>query len=185
MDWLHPLPIVTAVAPFVVALLRRRPWLALLGLASFEAGYLAVLLDQERGANSQWHLLWLIGLVILGLGLVPAAAPDSWWDRRYGSRSASAGVAAATPTIVLVLTFVVPFLLSPPEGPPEGIVRLQVVAMVILFWVVVVAPVIGWIMGLTTKSPWWRSFAVMSGALGLGVVGVVLAYWAGAFVFGF
>lgn len=73
MAWLTPTPLIAALAVFVVCLSRRRPVVGLIGLLGFGAGYLGVVLDDDRGANSVWHLVWLIGLAILAVTLVPRA----------------------------------------------------------------------------------------------------------------
>lgn len=85
MEWLFPIPILALAAPTTVAVLRRRVGLMTVGLALFSTGYVAILLADDRGANSPWHLLWLTGLAVLGLGIIPRAAFGSWWERRYGS----------------------------------------------------------------------------------------------------
>jgi len=188
MEWLHPLPLVASLLPAVVALLKRRIWPALIGFVIFATGYVALLLHEERGANSPRHYLWLAGLLILTLGMIPRAAPGSWWDLRYRSTSRKPEIAAATPTAALILTFVLPFLFPPyyeQGGPPES-VQVAVLSMVLgWFALALIGPLIGIVASWVTRSPKWRSFSIMAGAIGITLASVVVAYTAGAFVFGF
>lgn len=146
------MPILASAAPVSVALLRRRVWPATLGSGFFLTGYLAILLADENGANSAWHLMWLTGLAVLGLGVIPRAAPGSWWERRYGRPSLRLNVAASAPTVGLVAAFVTPYLYPYQEaggrlGPPEALLVVQSYVLAVLVVGALVAPVVGVVFG--------------------------------------
>jgi hypothetical protein len=188
MEWLHPLPQVTSLLPAVVALLKRRIWPALIGFVIFETGYVAILLHEDRGANSPRHYIWLAGLLILTLGITPRAAPGSWWDLRYRSTGRKPEIAAATPTAALILVFILPFLYPlyyEQGGPPESVQIAQSRMLVGLLALALIAPVVGAVVAAVTRNPKWRSSAILAGAIGITLASVVVAYTAGAFVFGF
>ncbi|HEY5684087.1 MAG TPA: hypothetical protein VIY70_01825 [Acidimicrobiia bacterium] len=170
---LHGLPLLASLGAVAVGVVKRRPWYAAVGAVVFDVGYVAVLIDENNGANTPWHLVWLVGMAMVSLGLAVQPAPGSWWADRYGSVNKSLGLWAASPVVGLVLVFVlVPWLFLP-------------LLFLLLAAAAVVGPMVGAVMGWGNASPMWRSYAVMSGASGVVLASVVAAYVAGAFVFGF
>lgn len=181
MPWLTPVPLIAAVVVYGVCLSRRRPVVGLIGLLGFGAGYLAVVLDDERGANSAWHLVWLLGLAVLAVALIPRARAGSWWDRTFGRTDWA--VAAAAAPVVFVLALTLPFVGTGPSGPPDPV---QVAIGYILLASTVVAvllPVIAGLAALVSRNRRWQSFALLTGTLGFVMLSLGAAYAAGAFGF--
>lgn len=176
---LHLLPLATSLGPAAVGVAKRRPWSAAAGLLMFDIGYTAILMHEDDGANSPWHLGWLGGMAILSLSLIRLPAAGSWWACRFGSTTRGPAVWAASPVTGFVLTFALAAVFPALERLASPLVLLTLLAVALL------GPLLGAITGWITRSRRWQSYSVMGGAIGLVLASVAVAYRTGGFVFGF
>jgi hypothetical protein len=167
------LPVVVALAPVIVAASRRR-WLGVVGFGMFTWGWVSLVffVGAENSGNNPLHMLWLAGLILLELGMVPEARPESWWYQRYGK---DGGRFVVSPLLIVVALGV---FLATNGGSwlyPILLVTALLVAVVFVALVTVVL----------RRNRTAEGLALM-GAVSLApVVAVGFAYNSGAFFFGF
>jgi hypothetical protein len=80
---------VVSLPAVVIAALKGRWWLGMLGYLGFAATVMGVS-ESPLLPFWLWVAVWAVGLTLLLVGVIPQARSASWWDRRPATELTSA-----------------------------------------------------------------------------------------------